>query len=103
MAAALNGLGHIAMGHSLEEVRRAKGDEKLRKELHEDATIILDLVAHEAKRKLPAIRHPVECEAALSQFRDLVQSIDFDDVASMTDLKTCARHALEAFGVPMPA
>ncbi|MFY0567344.1 hypothetical protein ACN28E_26440 [Archangium lansingense] len=101
-AAALNGLGHIAMGYSLEEVRRAKGDEKLRKEFHEDATIILDLVAHEAKRKSPAIRHPAECEAALSQFRDLVQSIDFDDVASMTDLKTYARHALEAFGVPLP-
>ncbi|HZH14433.1 MAG TPA: hypothetical protein VE057_08760 [Archangium sp.] len=102
IAAALNGLGHIAMGHSLEEVRRSKGDATLREEFHEDANIVLALVAHEAKRKSPAIRRPAECEAALSRFRDMVQSIDFDDAASMTNLKTYARQFLETFGVPLP-
>ncbi|HEX8433475.1 hypothetical protein [Archangium sp.] len=102
IAAALNGLGHIAMGHSLEEIRRSKGDTKLREDFHEDATVVLELVAHESKRKSPAIRCPEECEAALSRFRDMVRAIDFDDAVSMASLKTYARQVLAAFGVPLP-
>jgi hypothetical protein len=101
IAGALNGLGHIAMGHPLEWARSSKGDAKLREQLHEDAIIVLDLVEHEAKRQSPAIRRPAECEAALSHFRDMVQSIDFDDAASMASLKAYARQALEAFGIPL--
>lgn len=101
IAAALNGLGHIAMGQSLEAVRRSKGDARLREEFHEDATRVLDLVAHEERLKSTVIRRPAECKAALSQFQTLVQSIDFDDAASMASLKAYARQSLEAFGIPL--
>jgi hypothetical protein len=97
IAGALNNLGHIAMGQSLEWARSSNGDAKLREQLHEDATIVLDLVESEANRKSPATRRPAECKAALSHYRDMVQSIDFDDAASMTSLKEYARQALEAF------
>ncbi|HYO59124.1 hypothetical protein [Archangium sp.] len=97
IASALNGLGHIAFGHPLEWARSSKGDANLRERFHEDATIVLDLVESEAGRKSPATRRPAECKAALSQFRDMVQSIDFDDAASMATLKAYARQALEAF------
>jgi hypothetical protein len=102
IAAALNGLGHIAMGHSLEEVRRSKGDARLRDEFHEDATCVLALVAQEERLQSTVLRRPAECRAALSQFRDLVQSIDFDDAARMASLEAYARQALDAFGIPLP-
>lgn len=97
IAAALNGLGHIAMGQPLEEVRRSVGDAKLREGFHEDATVVFDLVAYEERVKSTAISNPAECKAALSRFREMVQSIDFDDAASMASLKAYARRALEAF------
>lgn len=97
IAEALNGLGHIAFGHPLEWARSSKGDAKLRDQFHEDATIVLELVEHDAKHQSPATRRPAECKAALSRFRDLVQSVDFDDAASMASLKAHARQALEAF------
>jgi hypothetical protein len=97
IAGALNGLGHVAMGHSLEPARSSNGDAKLREQLHEDATIVLELVEHEVTRQSPATRRPAECKAALSHYRDMVQSIDFDDAASMARLKAYARQALEAF------
>jgi len=85
------------MGHPLESVRSSNGDAKLREQLHEDAAIVLELVEHETTRKSPATRRPAECKAALSQYRDMVKSIDFDDAASMASLKAHARQALEAF------
>lgn len=97
IAKALNGLGHIAMGQSLEEVRRSAGDAKLREGFHEDATIVFDMVEREDRVKSTVISNPAECMAALSRFRDLVKSVDFDDVASMSNLKAYARKALEAF------
>ena len=97
IAKALNGLGHIAMGQPLEEARRSVGDTKLREGFHEDATIVFDMVEREERIKSTVVSNPAECMAALSQFRDLVQSIDFDDVASMGILKVHARKALEAF------
>jgi hypothetical protein len=90
------------MEQSLEEVRRSKGDTKLRDEFLEDATLVFELVAYEERLKSTAVRHPVECKAALSEFREMVQSIDFDDAASMARLKIHARQALEAFGIPLP-
>ena len=97
VATALNGLGHIAMGQPLEEARRSVGDAKLREGFHEDATIVFDMVEREERIKSTVIPHPAECRAALSRFRDMVRSIDFDDVASMSILKAHARKALEAF------
>lgn len=97
IAGALNGLGHIAMGQPLEWARGSEGDAKLRKELHEDASIVLDLVEQDASRHSPATRRPAECKAALLRYRDMVQAIDFDDAASMARLKEHARQALEAF------
>ncbi|OJH40965.1 hypothetical protein [Cystobacter ferrugineus] len=97
IANALNGLGHIAFEHPLEWARSTKGDAKVREEFHEDATLVLELVESDAGRKSPATRRPAECKAALSRFRDLVQTIDFDDAASMARLKEHARQALEAF------
>jgi hypothetical protein len=101
IATAINGLGHIAMAQSLEEIRRSKGDAKLREELQKDAALVLDVVAHEDGLKATVIRRPAECMAALSRFRDLVESIDFDDAASMANLKAYARQALDSFGVPL--
>jgi hypothetical protein len=97
IAEALNGLGHIAFGHPLDWARSTKGDVKVREEFHEGAILVLDLVEREAGRKSPAIRRHAECKAALSQFRDMIQTIDFDDAASMARLKEYARQALEAF------
>ncbi len=97
IAGALNGLGHIAMGQSLEWARSSNGDAKLRGQLHEEASIILELVENDAGRNSPATRRPAECKVALSRYREMVQSIDFDDAASMAGLKACARQALEAF------
>jgi hypothetical protein len=97
IAGALNGLGHIAMGQSLEWARNSSGDAKLREKLHEDATIVLDLVEKDANSKSPATRRPAECKAALSRYLGMVQSVDFDDAASMATLKDYARQALEAF------
>ncbi|MFL5354999.1 hypothetical protein [Archangium sp.] len=85
------------MGQSLEWARSTKGDAKLREEFHEDATIVFDLVDREERVKSTVIPHPAECMAALSRFRDMVRSIDFDDAASMASLKAYARQALEAF------
>jgi len=103
IASALNGLGHIAYGHPLESARRSMGDAKLREGFHEDATVVLDLVETDAGSQSPATRRPEECRASLSRFRDMVQSVDFDDPASMATLKECARQALEAFiGEPLP-
>ncbi len=97
IASALNGLGHIAFGHPLEWARSSKGDAKLREQFHENATIILDLVESDTDSESPATRRPAECKAALSRFRDMMQSVDFDDAASMATLKAYARQALEAF------
>ncbi|QRK09135.1 hypothetical protein JQX13_02960 [Archangium violaceum] len=103
IAAALNGLGHIAMGHPLEWAHRFKGDAKPREEFHEDATIVFDMVSREESVKSKVIPNPAECKAALSRFQDMVRSIDFDDAASMLSLKEYARQALEAFlGEPFP-
>jgi hypothetical protein len=97
IASALNGLGHIAYGQPLDWARNAKGDAKTREQFHEDATIVLDLVESDASSQSTATRRPAECKAALSRFRDMVQSVDFDDPASMAALKQYARQALEAF------
>jgi hypothetical protein len=97
IASALNGLGHIAFGHPLEWARSSKGDAKLREQFHDHATIVLDLVESDAVGESPATRRPAECKAALSQFRAMVQSVDFDDAESMATLKAYARQALEAF------
>ncbi|WP_309896570.1 hypothetical protein [Archangium sp.] len=97
IAAALNGLGHIAFGHPLEWVRDSKGDAKVREQFYQDATIVLDLVESDAGNQSPATRRPAECKAALSRFRDMVKSVDFDDAGSMATLKGYARQALEAF------
>ncbi|HEX5746260.1 MAG TPA: hypothetical protein VFZ09_08445 [Archangium sp.] len=103
LATALNGLGHIAMGQSLDEIRRSEGDAKLRRLFHEDATLVLDLVEREARVQSKVVPNPEECIAALSRFRDMVQSVDFDDAVSMGALKDHARKALEAFmGAPLP-
>jgi hypothetical protein len=103
IATALNGLGHIAMGQPLEETRRSVGDAKLREGFHEDATLVFDMVEREERVKSMVIPNPAECMAALSRFREMVQSIDFDDAASMSVLKTYARKALEAFfGATLP-
>jgi hypothetical protein len=103
LATALNSLGHIAMGHSLEEARRSKGDAKLREEFHEDANLVFEMVVYEERVNSTVIPYPAACKAALSRFRDLVQSVDFDDAASVASLKACARQALEAFlGEPLP-
>ena len=90
------------MGQSLEEVRRSKGDAKLREEFREDATLVWELVLYEERLESTVVRRPAECKAALTQFREVVQSIDFDDAASMASLKSHARQALEAFGIPLP-
>ncbi|ATB41638.1 hypothetical protein CYFUS_007106 [Cystobacter fuscus] len=97
IANALNGLGHIALGHPLEWARGTQGDAKAREAFHEDATLVLELVESDAGRKSPATRRPAECKAALSRFRDMVETIDFDDAPSMAHLKEYARQALEAF------
>jgi len=97
IAKALNGLGHIAMGQPLEEARRSVGDATLREGFHEDATVVFDMVEREERINSAVVPNPAECKAALSRFRDLVQSIDFDDVASMSTLRAHARKALEAF------
>ena len=89
------------MGESLEWARKSKGDAKLREEYSEAATIVLELVAHEAKRGAPTVVRPEECEATLSQFQNMVQFVDLDDAASMASLKALARQSLEAFGVPL--
>jgi hypothetical protein len=97
IANALNGLGHIAFGHPLEWARSTKGDAKVREEFHEDATVVLELVEYDSTRGSPATPRPAECKAALSRFRDMIQTIDFDDAESMAHLKEYARQALEAF------
>ena len=103
IAKALNGLGHIALGQPLEEARRSEGDAKPREGFHEDATVVFDMVDREERIKSAVIPNPAECKAALSRFRDLVRSIDFDDVTSMRTLKAHALKALEAFfGEPLP-
>jgi hypothetical protein len=100
---AINRLGHIAMGQPLEEARRAMGDAKLRDTFHEDATIVFDTVEREERIKSEVFSNRVECMAALSQFKDVVQFIDFDDAASVAILKEHAQRALEGIlGQPLP-
>jgi isopentenyl diphosphate isomerase/L-lactate dehydrogenase-like FMN-dependent dehydrogenase len=102
IATALNGLGHIAMGHSLDEVRRSRGDAQLREGFHEDAVIILEMVEHEERVGSTVMARPADCKAALVRFRDMVRTIDFDDAANMARLEEHARQALEAFlGAPL--
>jgi hypothetical protein len=97
IANAVNQLGHIALGHSLDEARRSTGDAKLRASFHDAATIVLDLVTREEKSNPEVVPRSAEVKAALTQFLGLVQSIDWDDAESMARLKSHARQALEAF------
>lgn len=103
LAAALNGLGHIAMGHPMDEARRSVGDAKLKEGLLEDATLVFDMVAREEKVGSAVIHQPAECKAALERFQELLRTLDFDDAMAMNQLKVHARQALEAFlGESMP-
>jgi hypothetical protein len=99
---ALNNLGHLAAGHPLEELRRSKGDAQLRKIALESATLLLELVIHEEKRNPEVVPRSAEVKAALSQVRDLVQSVAWDDAESMEKLRASARQALESFGFGLP-
>ena len=103
IARALNDLGHVALGHSSEEARRALGDEKLREQFQESAALLLDMVAREQRVNPTVVPRSTEVKAALTQFRDLVQDIDWDDVENMARLKTYAQKALEALGFGLPA
>jgi hypothetical protein len=99
---ALNDLGHLAAGHSLEEIRRSSGDAKLRETIQESATLLLDMVVREEKHNPRVVPRSVDAKTALAQVRDLVQSIDWDDAEGMQRLKACARQALEALGFGLP-
>jgi hypothetical protein len=99
---ALNDLGHLAAGHTLEEIRRSSGDVKLRELLQESATILLDMVVREEKHNPTVVPRSADAKAALSQVRDLVHFIDWDDEGGMRRLKACARQALEALGFGVP-
>ncbi|MBN1205293.1 MAG: hypothetical protein JXB05_10245 [Myxococcaceae bacterium] len=99
---ALNDLGHLAAGHPLKEMRRSSGDVKLRELIQESATILLDMVVREEKHNPKVVPRSADARAALSQLRDLVRSIDWDDAEGMQGLKACARQALEALGFGVP-
>jgi hypothetical protein len=102
MGKALNDLGHLAAGHPLEEIRRASGDVRLRELMEESATILLDMVVREEKHNPRVVPRSADAKAALSQVRDLVLSIDWDDVEGMRRLRGCARQALESLGFGVP-
>src|SRR5262245_53344659 len=99
---ALNDLGHLAAGHSLEEIRHSNSDAKLRGLIQESATILLDMVVREEKHNSTVVPRSADAKAALAQVRDLVHSINWDDVEGMRKLQTCARQALEALGFGLP-
>ncbi|WP_224363706.1 hypothetical protein [Hyalangium versicolor] len=95
---ALSTLGHLAASHPLEEIRRSSGDAKLREIIQEAAVLLLDMVVHEEMHNPKVVPLAVEAKAALSQVRDLVQSVDWDDVERVQRLKAYACQALEALG-----
>ncbi|HZH75632.1 MAG TPA: hypothetical protein VEY88_06335 [Archangium sp.] len=97
IANAVNELGHIALGHSLDDARRSTGDAALRESFHAAATLVLELVMREEKSNPEVVPRSGEVKAALSPFLALVQSIDWDDAEGLARLRTYARQALEAF------
>jgi hypothetical protein len=102
ISSALNDLGHIATGQALEEVRRSSGDAKLRETLQESATLLFDMVVREERNNPQVVPRSAEARTALSQVRDLANSVDWDDPESMRRLKAYARQALEALGFGLP-
>jgi hypothetical protein len=99
---ALNELGHLAAGHPLEEIRRSRGDVELRRLIEESATILLDMVLREEKHNPAVVPRSADAKAALSQVRDLVHSLNWEDAEGMRRLRDCARQALEALGFGLP-
>jgi hypothetical protein len=99
---ALNDLGLIATGKALQEMRGFNGDTRLREILEESASIIFDMVAREEVSNPTVVPRSAEIKAALSRFRDLVRSIDWDDAECLSRLRTCARQALESLGFGLP-
>lgn len=99
---ALNDLGLIATGKALQEMRGFNGDTRLREILEESATLLFDMVAREERANPTVVPRSAEIKAALSQFRDLVRSIDWEDEGSLSRLKTCARQAIESLGFGLP-
>lgn len=103
VATALNELGHLAVGDSLEEARRSLGDAKLEDMLQESVTVCLELVLRTEKGPNPeAFPRSADAKAALSQLRDMLPALDWNDPASVAKLKVCARQALEALGFQLP-
>ena len=99
---ALNSLGHLAAGHSLAEIRRSSGDVKLRESIQESATLLLEMVVREGRHNPKVVPRSVDAIAALSQVRDLVQSIAWDDAEGTQRLGAWARQALDALGFGLP-
>jgi len=99
---ALNSLGHLAVGHPLEEFRRTNGTARLREVALESAAILMELVVREEQYNPEVVPRSADAKAALSQLIALAQSIDWNDAESMGRLKACARQALEAFGFGLP-
>jgi hypothetical protein len=99
---ALNDLGHVATGQSLDEVRRSRGDAGLRETLRESATLLLGMVAREERNNPRVVPRSTDAKAALVQVRDLAQSVDWDDAQSVLRLAKYARQSLEALGFGMP-
>ncbi|MDY7231120.1 hypothetical protein [Hyalangium rubrum] len=99
---ALNGLGHLATGQSLEEIRRSSGDARLRALVHESATLLFEMVGREERTNPKVVPRSQEAMTALSHVRDLVRSVDWDDAESTSRLRQYARQALEALGFGLP-
>ena len=59
-------------------------------------------VAREEVSNPTVVPRSAEIKAALSRFRDLVRSIDWDDAECLSRLRTCARQAVESLGFGLP-
>jgi hypothetical protein len=99
---ALNDLGHVATGQSLDEVRRSRGDASLREILRESATLLLDMVTREERNNPQVVPRSVDAKVALVQVRELAQSVDWNDATSVGRLAAYARQSLEALGFGLP-
>ncbi|WP_257448790.1 hypothetical protein [Archangium lipolyticum] len=99
LANALNDLGHLALGHPMEESRRSKGDAPLRDGYLESVIDCMEMVERTLKGPQPgAFPNPTRALEALTRMRDVLPSLDWDDAAGVDRLREDARQALEALG-----
>jgi hypothetical protein len=103
VAGAFNELGHIACGHSFDEVRRARGNERLKEMMEQSARLCLDFIQSVQQGPNPApFPRPEEAKAALSQFQALLSHLDLNDAKGLDELRACARQVFEFLGIPLP-